>query len=119
MSHQWTLRAVLAEKCGIHSATALKARLEANAGVQLSLQSLTVLLNTSPNAIRFQTIQAVCTATGLRLSDFCEVLPDAPVAGTSPKRLYHSRSAERPTKLEFPSPRDFYGKRHLKGYKFK
>ncbi len=119
MSHQWTLRAVLAEKCGIHSATALKARLEAKAGVQLSLQSLTVLLNTSPNAIRFQTIQAVCTATGLRLSDFCEVLPDPPAAGASPRRLYHTRSADRPPQLEFPSPRALHGKRHWKGYKFK
>lgn len=119
MSHKWTLRAVLAERCGIHSATALKARLETNAGVKLSLQSLTVLLNKSPNAIRFQTIQAVCTATGLSLSDFCEVLPDAPVAGNPPARIYGSRSSGRATKLQFPPPRAFYGKKHLKGYEHK
>ncbi len=112
MAITWKLRKVLAEKCGVGSATALQALLEKNAGVKLSLQSLTVPLNRTPKAIRFQTMQAVCNATGLKLSEFCEVVPEVMVARPLPKPLYHSRKPA--IELGFPSPRDYYGMERLK-----
>ena len=119
MACTWKLRAVLADRCGITSATALKARLEVTAGVKLSLQSVAILFNRSPNAIRFQTMQALCDATGLQLSDFCEVVPDAPVVCKPAKPLYRSRRSGNELTKGFPSPRAFYGSKPFEGYRHK
>jgi DNA-binding Xre family transcriptional regulator len=108
MACNWKLRAVLADKCGIGSATALKKRLEKSAGVKLSLQSVSVLLKKRPDAIRFQTIQALCNATDLKLSDFCEVLPEVLEPCFAPKSLYGRGQQSKPAGQGFPAPRDFY-----------
>ena len=57
------------------------------------------------NALRLQTIQALCNALDCNLSDFCEVVPDTEkeqqkqrkVAGGTPVRLYGAeRTSEKP-----------------------
>jgi DNA-binding Xre family transcriptional regulator len=116
MALTWKLREVLADRCGIHSATALGKLLEGTAGVKMSLESLSQQINGHPAAVRFQTIQAICTATGLKLSDFCEVSPDAPAICNTAKPLYSvTRKSGKARILGFPSPRDFYQPKRLKG----
>ena|SRR5579872_2090074 len=115
MARSWTLRQVLAERNGIATATALQRLLASKAGVKLSLQSTSVLLKACPGSIRFQTMQAVCNATGLKLSDFCEILPDCSEQQNTPRPLYPNRKPVRQSALEFPSPRDFCAARKSKG----
>jgi len=113
MSLRWDLRQILAAKCGISTASALQ-RLLADAGVTLSLESTSALLRSSPKAIRFRTIQALCTATTLNLSDFCEVSPDRAGPQVAPGPLYHCKGAGKAAPY-FPSPRKFFVPRRSKG----
>lgn len=113
MSFRWDLRQVLEAKCGISTARALQ-RLLADAGVTLSLESTSALLRSSPRAIRFRTMQALCTATRLNLSDFCEISPDCAGPQVVPGALYHCKGAGKAAP-HFPSPRKFYLPRKLKG----
>ena len=74
----WNLKKWLAVERDIYRPSELQAVLAQNAGVQLSLQAISALINGKPNALRLQTIQALCNALDCKLSDFCEVLPDTP-----------------------------------------
>ncbi len=115
MARSWTLRQVVADRCGKATATALQRLLASKAGVKLSLQSTSLLLKACPGSIRFQTMQAVCNATGLKLSDFCEILPDCSEQQSPPKPLYPNRKPVQRSALQFPSPRNFSAARKSKG----
>ncbi|QBD78813.1 hypothetical protein EPA93_23635 [Ktedonosporobacter rubrisoli] len=76
MPVKWTLKKWLAVEHNIYRPSQLQVVLAQKAGVQLSLQAISSLLNSTPSAIRLQTIQALCNALHCSLSDFCEVVPD-------------------------------------------
>jgi len=113
----WNLKKWLAVNHDIYRPSELQALLAEKAGVQLSLQAISALLNNKPSALRLQTIQALCNALDCKLSDFCEVLPDpqkeqkhsrSKAVGETPMRLYGS-SKEPTTKPEsiFPDPHQY------------
>lgn len=75
MPTNWKLRELLKER-GIKSASEISRRLE-EIGYQLSIQAVCDLLNRPPKMIRLETIQAICNAFYIPLSEFLEVLPMA------------------------------------------
>src|SRR6266487_928530 len=62
-----------------------------------------------------QTIQALCNALDCKLSDFCDVLPDAAkeqekqrkVAGGRPVRLYGAKESSKNQESLFPDPHQY------------
>lgn len=113
MSVRWNLKKWLVVERDIYRPSQLQALLAEKVGVRLSLQAVSALINGKPNAIRFQTVQALCNALNCKLSDFCDVLPDAQeqqkirkVAGDAPKRLYGGKKKSKED-IDFPDPRRF------------
>lgn len=76
MPVQWNLKQWMAVNRQIYRPADLQALLEEKAGVQLSWQAVSALLNNTPGALRLSTIQALCNALDCKLSDLCEVWPD-------------------------------------------
>lgn len=76
MPVQWNLKQWMATNREIYRPSDLQDLLEEKAGVQLSWQAISALLNNVPGALRLSTIQALCNALNCKLSDFCDVLPD-------------------------------------------
>ncbi|GHO99466.1 hypothetical protein KSF_095140 [Reticulibacter mediterranei] len=76
MPIEWDLKQWLAVKYQIYRPSELQALLEEKAGLQLSLQAISSLLNNVPGALRLSTMQALCTALNCSLNDFCRVFPD-------------------------------------------
>jgi DNA-binding Xre family transcriptional regulator len=112
----WNLKKWLAVEHDIYRPSELQALLAEKAGVQLSLQAVSALINGKPNALRLQTIQAVCDALECKLSDFCEVLPNSPteaqqkqrkVAGSGPVRLYGGKKKSKSQESLFPDPHQY------------
>ena len=72
-------------------------------------------MNGKPNALRLQTIQALCNALDCQLSDFCEVLPDTAkeqqkqrkVVGGGPVRLYGPKERTKKQESSFPDPHQY------------
>jgi DNA-binding Xre family transcriptional regulator len=118
MSLTWNLKKWLAVERNIYRPSELRAVISEKAGVHISLQSLSALINGQPDALRLQTVQTLCNALECNLSDFCEVRPDSPAdrpkrkGDGSPIRLYGSPAPspapEKPSGSPFPDPRDFY-----------
>lgn len=110
----WNLKKWLVVERDIYRPSELQEVLKRETGIYLSLQSISALINGKPNALRFQTIQALCNALNCKLSDFCDVLPDVvsknqkkrKAAGESLKRLYGGRDKAKEDNT-FPNPRDF------------
>ena len=125
----WNLKKWLAVERDIYRPSELQALLAEKAGVQLSLQAVSALINGKPNALRLQTIQALCNALNCKLSDFCEVLPDSAheqqkqrkIAGDAPVRLYGLKEQAKNQESIFPDPRQYTetknGQRRGKGEK--
>jgi DNA-binding Xre family transcriptional regulator len=111
----WTLKKWLAVERDIYRPSQVQVLLMEKAGVQLSLQAVSALINGKPHALRLQTIQALCTALDCKLSDFCEVLPDTATeqhrqrkaAGTPPVRLYGGKDTRQEQASIFPDPHQF------------
>lgn len=111
----WKLKKWLAVERDIYRASELQAVLAEKAGVQLSLQAVSALINGKPNALRLQTIQALCNALDCKLSDFCEVLPDpaeglhkqSKAKGNVPERLYGGKKQHKENESIFPDPHQF------------
>ncbi len=76
MPVQWNLKQWMAVNRQIYRPADLQALIEEKAGVQLSWQAISALLNNVPGALRLSTIQALCNALNCNLSDFCDVSPD-------------------------------------------
>ena len=115
MPIMWNLKKWLAVERDIYRPSELQALLAEKAGVQLSIQALSALINGKPNALRLQTIQALCNALDCKLSDFCEVLPDTQkeqqkqrkVANDTPVRLYGTKERSRNEESIFPDPHQY------------
>ena len=75
MPTKWKLRELLKER-GVKSASEISRNLE-EIGHQLSVQAVCDLLNRQPKMIRLETIEAICNAFYIPLSEFLEVLPMA------------------------------------------
>src|SRR5688572_23514521 len=75
MPTKWKLRELLKER-GVKSASEVSRSLE-EIGHQLSVQAVCDLLNRQPKMIRLETIEAICNAFYIPLSEFLEVLPMA------------------------------------------
>jgi DNA-binding Xre family transcriptional regulator len=111
----WNLKKWLAVERDIYRPSELQAVLVEKAGVQLSLQAISALINGEPNALRLQTIQALCNAMDCKLSDFCDVLPDTAkeqqkqrkVAGGKPVRLYGGKESSKNQESLFPDPHQY------------
>jgi DNA-binding Xre family transcriptional regulator len=109
----WNLKKWLVVERDIYRPSQLQALLVEKAGVRLSLQAVSALINGKPNALRFLTIQALCNALNCKLSDFCDVLPDSleqqkrrKVSGDTPRRLYGGGEKSK-EEIDFPDPRRF------------
>lgn len=111
----WNLKKWLAVERDIYRPSELQALLVEKAGVQLSLQAVSALINGKPNALRLQTIQALCNALNCKLSDFCEVVPDSAqeqqkqrkAAGGGLVRLYGAKEQAHTQESIFPDPRHY------------
>src|SRR5215467_1921421 len=93
MPTKWRLRELLKER-GVKSASEISRSLE-EIGHQLSVQAVCDLLNRQPKMIRLETIEAICNAFYIPLSEFLEVLP---MASQKPQKKIRTReppSAER------------------------
>src|SRR5215210_3074204 len=75
MPTNWKLRELLKER-GVKSASEISRSLQ-KIGYQLSVQAVCDLLNRPPKMIRLETIEAICNAFYIPLSEFLEVLPMA------------------------------------------
>lgn len=115
MPFKWNLKKWLAVEHDIYRPSELQALLAEKAGVQLSLQAVSALINGKPDALRIQTIQALCNALHCKLSDFCEVFPDSEseqqkqhkVAGGAPVRLYGGKEPAKSRESLFPDPHQY------------
>jgi len=115
MPLKWNLKKWLAVERDIYRPSELQALLAEKAGVQLSLQAVSALINGKPDALRVQTIQALCNALNCKLSDFCEVWPDSEseqqkqrkVAGGTPVRLYGAKEQANNQESLFPDPHQY------------
>lgn len=111
----WNLKKWLAMERDIYRPSELQLLLAQKAGVELSIQAISSLINGKPNALRLQTIQALCNALDCKLSDFCEVLPDSAkeqqkqrkVAGDTPVRLYGTKEQANNRESIFPDPHQY------------
>ncbi|HET6978657.1 MAG TPA: helix-turn-helix transcriptional regulator [Pyrinomonadaceae bacterium] len=86
MPTKWTLRELLKER-GVKSASEISRSLE-EIGHQLSVQAVCDLLNRQPKMIRLETIEAICNAFYIPLSEFLEVLP---MASQKPQKKTRTR----------------------------
>jgi DNA-binding Xre family transcriptional regulator len=106
MPINWKLRELLKERGGNSAAKIRKIVLE-QTGYQLSTQAVCDLLKRQPKMIRLETIQALCDAFYIRLSDFLEVLPSAAQRAkkktrTIETRRRHTNSRESAQRALFP-----------------
>lgn len=110
----WNLKKWLALKHDIYRPSELQTLLSERVGITLSLQAISSLIKGQPQAIRIQTIQALCNALNCKLSDFCEVSPDPEadqqkqrkVVGEKPVPLY-GKSKKIKDDNPFPSALDY------------
>jgi putative transcriptional regulator len=86
MPTKWKLRELLKER-GVKSASEISRSLE-EIGHQLSVQAVCDLLNRQPKMIRLETIEAICNAFYIPLSEFLEVLP---MASQKPQKKTRTR----------------------------
>lgn len=75
MSFKWTLREVLAQR-GFSKASHISRIIQERTRYRISAQAVCELLNGEPKMLRLETAQAFCDAFGLRVSEFCEMVPD-------------------------------------------
>jgi DNA-binding Xre family transcriptional regulator len=109
----WNLKKWLAVNRDIYRPSELQLLIAEKVGVRLSLQAISAIINGQPSALRLQTIQALCTALNCKLSEFCDVLPDSPVAGRgkhSAEKAVPIYGSKRPVTSPFPDPRAFGSK---------
>jgi DNA-binding Xre family transcriptional regulator len=93
MPTSWKLRELLKER-GVKSASEISRSLE-KIGYQLSVQAVCDLLNHQPKMIRLETIEAICNAFYIPLSEFLEVLPMASRKPQKKMRTLQTTSDER------------------------
>lgn len=108
----WNLRKWLAVNRDIYRPVDLQRLLAEKAGVQLSLQAVSALMQSTPSAIRIATLEALCAALDCKASEFFDVLPPTSqqrekqkkAVGDTPTRLYGSKGTKDQHKSGFPDP---------------
>src|SRR5260370_22993116 len=111
MSLIWSLKKTMVLRNGLYRPADLREALVECLGVQLSLTSVSALVNRQPRALRVRTMQAICNTLNCRLSDFCEIEPDAfaqnkpKLQGISPQQLYVWSTGT--DAISFPAPFQF------------
>ncbi len=117
----WNLRKWLAVNRDIYRPVDLQKLIAEKAGVQLSLQAISALMQSTPSALRIATLEALCTALDCKASDFFDVLPPSSqeqlqrkrVAGDAPPtRLYGAKEPKQPQESPFPDPYQYKGIPH-------
>ena len=115
MPVEWNLKKWLVMERDIYRPSQLQQLLAEKAGVQLSIQAISALINNKPSALRLQTIQALCNALECDLSEFFNVTPDAisekkkarKAAGDAPVRLYAGKMRTPSDDSIFPDPHTY------------
>ncbi len=102
----WNLKKWLAVEHDIYRPSELQAVLAERADVHLSLQAVSTLINSKPQALRMSTAQALCDALNCKLSDFFDVLPVV-AAGQREQERQVARGKRTPSVggNVFPDPR--------------
>src|SRR6266516_1885779 len=108
----WNLRKWLAINRDIYRPVDLQKLIAEKAGVQLSLQAVSALMQSHPSALRIATLKALCTALDCKASEFFDVLPPSQeeqtsrqrVAGEAPTPLYGTKKPEPHQESPFPDP---------------
>lgn len=77
MPIKWNLREVL-RQAGLTKAAEISRIIYDRTEYRISTQAVCDLLNDKPKMLRLDTAQAFCDAFGLRLGDFCEIVPSPP-----------------------------------------
>lgn len=104
---KWTLREFLAER-GFTRATDISRTIFERTGYSLCVQAVCDLLNEPPKMLRIETMQAICDAFYCRLSDFCEVIPQASVRNRAIRKPAVRARAKAPERaLTYDSQIDF------------
>lgn len=104
---RWKLKAVLAKKYHIYTATNLQKLIIKKTGVVISVANLCKYVNAEPKMIRLETMEILCSALECDLSSLLSVKPKT----FSPERLRklsfkNTPKAKIATK-NFPAPRDY------------
>lgn len=112
MAFIWNLRRWLASEHNIYRPTELRTVLAERAGYHLTVQAVSTLMKERPRELRLRTIEAICQSLNCKLSDFCEVSPDAQAAvetqqpsspGSGPKQRKHVSNLRR-EQISLPAP---------------
>ncbi|MBI3535673.1 MAG: helix-turn-helix transcriptional regulator [Deltaproteobacteria bacterium] len=75
MAIHWRLKTYLATQHGIYRATQLQKLIAKKTGILISLQNLCNYLKEKPKAIKFKTLEILCTALECEFKEFLEVIP--------------------------------------------
>jgi DNA-binding Xre family transcriptional regulator len=122
MPFEWNLRKWLAVERDIYKPSQLQALIVERTGVQLSIQAISALMNSKPNALRIQTLQVLCDALECDLCDFCNMTytransqqKKRQAVGETPRRLYGGKASQpSPPIQDFPDPRQYVHKGDL------
>ncbi len=113
----WNLRKWLAVNRDIYRPVDLQKLIAEKAGVHLSLQAISALMQSQPSALRIATLETLCTALECKASEFFDVLPAGPqeqkpelrVAGDAPTSLYEDKEPEPHQESPFPDPYQYKG----------
>jgi DNA-binding Xre family transcriptional regulator len=112
MAVVWNLKKWLAIEHDIFRPSELQAILAERANTHLSLQAISTLINNPPQALRMNTMQALCNALNCQVSDFFDVTPDVEEGREAERQVVgatHLRGAKqkghRDSKNVFPDPR--------------
>lgn len=116
----WNLRKWLAVNRDIYRPVDLQKLIAEKAGVQLSLQAISALMQSQPSALRIATLEALCTALDCKASEFFDVLPvssqeqksKSRVVGDAPTPLYGTKEPEPQKASPFPDPYQYKGIPH-------
>jgi DNA-binding Xre family transcriptional regulator len=105
----WNPKKIMVLRKRIYRPTELKIALAECAGVQLSLTSVSALINKAPDVLRVRTMQAICNALNCKLSEFCEIEPDdLPQGNPKPSEATPQQlSGESSDDNMFPDPFQF------------
>ena len=111
----WNLRKWLAVNRDIYRPVDLRKLIAEKAGVQLSLQAISTLMQSHPSALRIATLEALCTALECKASEFFDVLPAGTqeqqqrVAGNAPLPQSGAKEPVQHQESPFPDPYQYKG----------
>lgn len=109
MAIGWNLKKYLAVKHSIYKVTELKKLIAEKTGVIISLQNLCNHVNLTPEMIRIETMQIICSALECNLNDFFTITSSVSKNRSKKKRKLSYKNAPK-TKIgvkKFPNPQNY------------